>query len=115
MTTPTTSTPSISTEAERAAVYLRILVDEAQLLAHLLTDAVEHQWLPAARPAGIDTEGRKASGGRPDPTAEVVLDPARLALRDTVKRVERALRDAAITARGSRRAIELTLVKHAGR
>lgn len=90
--------------------FTRIIEEEAAALAVLLPDAVERQWTTSPVPRPRDEESRGVVGAEhSDPTADVALDPRRMAVRETVLRSRLALRDAAVALRGVRVAMERNL------
>ncbi len=85
-------------------------INEAEGLIRLLAIVDEAQW--DASPANrIEREAQveNVSGVVSDPTGSVVSDPARLALRDQVKRSESLLRVALTNVMGVRRGLEIRM------
>lgn len=93
---------------------IKLCREEAEALMELLPAATSRQWTasPVPRPRWDTTE--RATGQHSDPVADTVADPRRLALRDTVQRSEKAIRDAAIALRAARRAMERALARYDG-
>lgn len=101
-------------ERETAELYVGMIRDEAAHVLDLYADTFDRQWEKSLVPRPRDTEGRKATAERPDPTADAALDPRRMILRTTVLNSQDALRDAAVTLRGVRRALEKALDRFDG-
>ena len=92
------------------STYVRIIEEEVQRLKEAMPAAAERQWTTSPVPRARDEETRGAVGDRhSDPTADVAIDPRRLAVRDSVLRSRLALREAAVTLRGVRLAMERSL------
>lgn len=89
------------------------LAAEADLLAQVLDLATEAQWEPGVivRPEGAEPTGRRSGGVHSDPTADVALDPRRLAVRRQVKRSEDVMRHALVATIGVRRGLEIALAR----
>lgn len=81
-----------------------LLESEIQLLAEVLPAAVDLQWDVPARPSGV-----KVKATRPDPTANVACDTARLNLRYQLERSSYHLREAMVGVRGVRLGLEHSL------
>lgn len=98
---------SVPPEAEYLA---NLIAEEVKHLLELLPEASARQWLAAPVPKPrYDTDERSIGGAPGDPTADVALDPRRLAVRRLVRDSEKVLRDTAVRVRGVRRAMERTL------
>lgn len=70
---------------------------EAETVREQYPQAIARQWEASPAPRPRDDVGRSATGARPaDPTAEIVLDARRLAVRQTVKDAEALLRETAV-------------------
>jgi hypothetical protein len=84
-------------------------------LHETLSGAVTRQWSPSPVPKPREDTPQRASGDRPaDPTADTALDARRLAVRETVIRSERVLRDAALALRAVRHATETAVARFDG-
>lgn len=102
-------------ETTDIAEYVRLIEEEAARLIESLPSALERQWTTSPVPRPREEEERRSIGDLPsDPTADVALDPRRLAVRDTVLRSRFALRDAAVALRGVRLAMERNLAWYDG-
>lgn len=93
---------------------LDLLHGEVSTLETLLPDALARQWSASPVPKPREDTAQRASGGRPNPTADIVLDDRRLAVRESVERSRRALRDAAVAVRGTRLALERAISRFDG-
>lgn len=80
----------------------RTAAKEALLLAQSLATTREIQWEAAPVPKPREDTTQRASGGHGDPTADIVGDPRRLAVRDAVRAAELALTRAADELRRAR-------------
>lgn len=80
----------------------RTAAKEALLLAQSLATTSEIQWEAAPVPKPREDTTQRASGGHGDPTADIVTDPRRLAVRDAVRAAELALTRAADELRRAR-------------
>lgn len=86
------------------------IVLRARTLAIRLEVAEAVQWTPCPRPRPEDRPAGRPHGARPsDPTAEVALDEARLALRRVVRDGEQALAEAVTRLTSTARRLELAL------
>ena len=81
-----------------------LLESEIQRLAEVLPTAVDLQWDAPPRPSGV-----KVKAVRPDPTANVACDSARLNLRSQLERSSYHLREAVVGVRGVRLGLERSL------
>ncbi|WP_166139587.1 DUF7169 domain-containing protein [Nocardioides ochotonae] len=88
---------------------------ETDALAALLPDAAARQWSasPVPRPRE-DTTERATGGPASDPTADTVLDPRRLAVRDTVARSRQVLRETVDRVHAVRVAMTLAVDRYDG-
>ena len=77
--------PSASPLTEAVAV----LAQEAELMSPSLVEARARRWHPSPVPSVKDETGRKASGTRTDPTAELVIDSRRLDVSNALREAER--------------------------
>lgn len=105
MTASTTHNPQdeIPTRIEALAV---LITRETEALLTQVSEGVTRQWEASPVPKPREDTGRTGSGDRPsDPTADTVADPRRLAVRETIIRSERVLRDAAIAVVATRKAL----------
>lgn len=92
-----------------------LIRQETDALLDVLPEATARQWSLSPVPKPREDTPQRASGDRPaDPTGDTVLDPRRLAVRETVARSERVLRDAAIALRGTRLAMERAVARFDG-
>lgn len=101
-------------EAAELDTLLALLKKEAEALTHAIPEATARQWEASVVPRPREDTSQRASGGIPNPTADTALDPRRLAVRETVVRAGSALRDAAVTVRGSRLALERAVARFDG-
>ncbi|QZN86598.1 hypothetical protein [Cellulomonas sp. C5510] len=86
------------------------LVLHARTLALHLEVAEAAQWTPCPRPEAPERQHGRSRSARPsDPTAEVALDEARLALRRVVRDGEATLAEAVARLAGSTRRLEVAL------
>jgi hypothetical protein len=98
------------TAATDARLALGDLVLHARSLALRLRDAEAVQWMPSPRPLPRAEPTGRAKGNRPsDPTADVALDEARLALRSAVREGEVALAEATARLTTARRRVERSI------
>lgn len=99
----------------RLDALVRIIREETEALIAVLPDATARQWSPSPVPKPREDTSQRASGDRPpNPTADTVLDARRLAVRETVLRSERALREVAVSVRGTRLAVERAVARFDG-
>lgn len=89
--------------------------EDAMAILALLPTATAVQWDRSKAGMGErDESGRRATGGHSDPTADTAADPARLYLRDVLRRADGNLTDAATWLRGVRRGLERALDRWEG-
>lgn len=75
---------------------VQIIQREAETLRAMMPEAFARQWEASPAPRPREDAGRSGSGDRPaDPTAEIVLDARRLAVRQSVRDAEAILTEAA--------------------
>lgn len=99
----------------RIEALVQIIREEAEVILALYPDAVTRQWSASPVPKPREDTSQQSSGGRPsDPTGDTVLDARRLALRETVVRSDRLLREAAIRLRATRKATERAIARFDG-
>lgn len=84
----------------------RTVADEALRLMLALNTADEIQWERSPVPQPREDTTQRASGGHGDPTADIVLDPRRLAVRGAVVAAEESLKNAVRALRDARRDVE---------
>lgn len=83
-----------------------LIEEEIRLLVAALPDALARQWLPSPVPRPRFDTAERASGDHSDPTADIVTDPRRLAVRRVVQDAELALRETAARVERARRGLE---------
>lgn len=71
---------------------LRSTVAASLRLGVLLNQSNDAQWEASPRPKPREDTAQRAKGGHGDPTADIVLDDRRLALREAVKDAEQSLK-----------------------
>lgn len=99
----------------RLDLLARMIREETDaLLAEAVPAALARQWSASPIPQPRQDTHERVTGDRSDPTADVALDLRRLAVRDAVERVAVVLRDAAVSVRGSRLALERAVARFDG-
>ncbi|MGZ0151850.1 DUF7169 domain-containing protein [Kribbella sp. WER1] len=91
-----------------------LIKEETDSLMNELPAALDRQWSASPVPKPREDTQQRASGGKSDPTFDIVADPRRLAVRRTVASAEIALRDALITLRASRVAMARAVARYDG-
>lgn len=99
----------------RLDALVSIIREETEALHRLIPGASDRQWSASPVPRPREDTSERSSGDRPaDPTADVVLDARRLALRAEVIRSERSLREAAIRLRAARKGLDRAIARFDG-
>lgn len=117
MTLPAAPDPLHPDEVRDPALdaLVQIIREETEALITTLPDALSRQWSPSPVPKPREDTSQRSSGDRPaDPTGDAVLDARRLAVRDSVVRSGRALRDVAVTLRAVRLTMERNIARFDG-
>lgn len=95
MTSSTTSTDEHGEKGTLGDLAHEIEKEIAAMLTASLPPALSRQWEASPVPKPREDTAERSSGGRPpNPTADVVLDGRRLAVRQAVIEAERALQRA---------------------
>lgn len=98
-------------DISKIRMYAEQAITEAEGLLRLLPVVEEMQWERSPAHLGEDDGVRVAnmSGAPADPTADIVTDPQRLALRSQVQRSESLVRHALVNITGVRRGLEIRM------
>lgn len=96
MTTSTATRPD-EIEPGTLGTLARLIEQETTaLLSGPMPEALARQWEGSPVPRPREDTAERSSGGRPaNPTADIVLDGRRLAVRDAVKRADKTLKTVA--------------------
>ena len=108
---PTPDRAMVPGEAEALAY---VIQEEVRLLVAALPDGVARQWLPSPVPRPRFDTSERASGDHSDPTADIVADPRRLAVRKVVQDAEVLLRETARRVEMARRGLERAVAWYDG-
>ena len=92
----------------------QLIEQETEELMSALPAALARQWTASPVPKPREDTTQRASGGKSDPTSDIVMDQRRLAVRETVIRSEVVLRDALIALRGTRLAMVRAVARYDG-
>lgn len=93
---------------------LAVLGREITILSTVLPEALARQWEASPVPKPREDTTQRASGLRPNPTADIVFDSRRMAVRETVLGSTAVLREAVVRVRGARRALEIAVERFDG-
>jgi len=93
---------------------LRAFAEEALRLASLLGQADEIQWQPSPTPKPREDTTERSKGGHGDPTASIVADDRRLAVRAAVLQAEAAIEKATVDVQGASARLEHAIDRWTG-
>lgn len=93
---------------------LRAFAEDALRLASLLGQADEIQWQPSPTPKPREDTTERSKGGHGDPTASIVADDRRLAVRVAVLKGEGAIEQAAAAVRSASADLEHAIDRWTG-
>lgn len=101
--------------ASRVDEAARLIREESLALIRALPPALDRQWSPSPAPRPYEDTSQRTTGDRPsDPTGDTVLDPRRLAVRESVTNAERMLARAVVGLRLARLQVEKAVARFDG-
>lgn len=101
-------------ETKSLGLLLEILTREIEALKAAYDAAEPRQWEASPVPKQGGEAARSSASTVANPTADIALDPRRLALRDTTTKATAAVRDAVVRVVASRKALERAVVRFDG-